>query len=77
VVIFLRGIIGEGGGGLLMINDVASWLFNLMLWGAIITLAVLLYELSNRGFLADQLNSMSALIGLGVVAVVSLLWPKY
>ena len=60
-----------------MINGVASWLFNLMLWGAIVTLAVLIYETLNRGFLADQLNSMHALIGRGVVAVVSLLWPKY
>jgi hypothetical protein len=38
---------------------------------------VLLYETLNRGFLADQLNSIHALIGLGAVAVLSLLWPKY
>jgi hypothetical protein len=60
-----------------MINGVASWLFNLMLWGAIVTFAVLLYETMNRGFLADQVNSMNALIAFGAVAVVSLLWPRY
>ena len=54
-----------------MINGVASWLFNLMLWGAIVTLAVLIYETLNRGFLADQLNSMHSLIGLGWLPVVS------
>jgi hypothetical protein len=60
-----------------MINGVASWLFNVMLWGAIVTLVVLIYETMNRGFLADQINAVSALIGFGVVAVMSLLWPKY
>ena len=60
-----------------MVNGVASWLFNLMLWGAIVAFVVLLYETMNRGFLADQVNAVNALIGFGVVAVVSLLWPKY
>ncbi len=60
-----------------MVNGVAGWLFNLMLWGAIVAFVVLLYETMNRGFLADQVNAVNALIGFGVVAVVSLLWPKY
>lgn len=60
-----------------MVNGVASWLFNLMLWGAIVAFVVLVYETMNRGFLADQVNAVNALIGFGVVAVVSLLWPKY
>ena len=60
-----------------MVNDVASWVFNLMLWGGIIAFAVLLYETLNPGFLVNQVDSMRALIGVGVIAVVSLLWPKY
>jgi hypothetical protein len=67
------GIIDEAG-GLLMVNPFASWLFNLMFWGAIITLAVLLYATYTSPSFIDGMN---ALIALGVVAVLSLFWPKY
>jgi hypothetical protein len=60
-----------------MLNGVATWLFNLMLWGAIVSFVMLLYETMNRGFLADQVNAMHALIGIGVIAFVSLFWPRY
>jgi hypothetical protein len=58
-------------------NSVSSWLFNLMLWGAIVTFAILIYEKLNPGFLTDAANAMTALIAIGVVVVVSALWPRY
>ena len=48
-----------------------------MLWGAIVTLAVLIYDKLNPGFLASSANAMTALIAVGVVVVVSALWPRY
>ncbi|MET0653394.1 MAG: hypothetical protein ABWY63_12845 [Hyphomicrobiaceae bacterium] len=58
-------------------NSVASWLFNLMFLGAIVTLAVLLYGTQNPGFLASSTNAVVALVSAGVVAVVSAFWPKF
>ncbi len=58
-----------------MINSFSGWLFNLMLWGAIFALVALLYAtFAAPAFLYNPIN---ALIGLGVVAMLSLLWPKF
>lgn len=58
-----------------MINNFSGWLFNLMLWGAVFSLVALLYTT----FAAPDFiyNPINALIGLGVVAMLSLLWPKF
>ena len=57
-----------------MLNTFSGWLFNILLWGAIVTFAILCYHT----FAAPILdNSMNALIALGVVAVISLFWPKF
>jgi hypothetical protein len=58
-------------------NSISTWLFNLMLWGAIVTLAVLVYDKLNPGFLTGSVNVLAALIAVGVVAVISALWPRY
>ena len=58
-------------------NSISSWLFNLMFLGAIVTLAVLMYDTLNPGFLASSANAMVALVSVGVVAVVSALWPRF
>ena len=58
-------------------NSVSSWLFNLMLWGAIVSFAILIYEKLNPGFLTSAANAMNALIAVGVVVVISALWPRY
>jgi hypothetical protein len=58
-------------------NSVSTWIFNLMLWGAIVTFAVLIYDKLNPGFLASSANTMTALVAVGVVAVASALWPRY
>jgi hypothetical protein len=58
-------------------NSISSWIFNLMLWGAIVTFAVLIYDKLNPGFLASSANAMTALVAIGVVVVVSALWPRY
>ena len=58
-------------------NTVSNWLFNLMLWGAIVTFAILIYEKMNPGFLANAATAMNALIAVGVVVVISALWPRY
>jgi hypothetical protein len=58
-------------------NTVSSWLFNLMLWGAIVTFVVLIYDKLNPGFLAGSVNALTALIAIGAVAVLSAVWPRY
>jgi hypothetical protein len=56
-----------------MLNTFSSWLFNVMLWGAIFALAGLSYQV----FVGPILSGMSALIALGMILVLSLFWPKY
>ena len=58
-------------------NSISNWLFNVMFLGAIVTLAVLVYATLNPGFLASSANAMVALVSVGVVVVVSALWPKF
>jgi len=61
-----------------MLNTFSGWLFNLILWGSIISLALLLYEtFVSRGFLANDINTINAAIGAAVIAVLSLFWPKF
>ncbi len=60
-----------------MVNSFSGWLFNVMLWGAIVTFALLLSETTSQGFLAGQLDQIRALIGVGVVAVLAALWPRF
>jgi hypothetical protein len=58
-----------------MVKTFSGWLFNVMLWTAILGTLVLLYEtFAAPGFLRS--NEIASLAGLGVVAVLSLLWPK-
>lgn len=51
----------------------ADWLCNLLVWGAILALGGLVYS----SFAAPILTGMNALIGLGVIAVLALFWPRY
>ena len=61
-----------------MLNGVADWIFNVMVWGAVVTLLVLLYEtFLSPGFLAAQFGLVAALLTIAVVAVLSSLWPKW
>ena len=58
-----------------MINSLSDWLCNVMLWGAILSAAALLYEtFVSQGLIG---NGVYSLIGLALIAVLSLLWPKY
>ena len=54
-----------------MVSSFADWLCNVMVWGAIIAFAVLLYEaFVARGFLAERRHIRSMLsLALAVVAV--------
>jgi len=58
-----------------MINSFAGWVFNLMLWGAVFALVALVYAT----FVTPVIlyNPINALIALGVIAMLSLLWPKF
>ena len=56
-----------------MLNSFSDWLFNVMLWGAIIALAALTYH----SFVGPILTGLNALIGLAVILVISLFWPKF
>jgi hypothetical protein len=51
----------------------ADWLCNLLVWGAVITLLALLFNNN----VAPILTGLNALIGLGVVVVLSLFAPRY
>ena len=57
-----------------MLNTFSSWLFNLMLWGAIISLVALSFQVYTGNLI---LTGMNALIALGAIVVISLFWPKY
>ena len=58
-----------------MMNSLSDWLCNVLLWGAILTWAGLLYEtFISQGLIG---NAITSLVGLVMVAVLSLLWPKY
>jgi hypothetical protein len=54
-------------------NTASDWLFNVMLWGAVVTLLVLSFHV----FVAPILGAMTALAGLVFVLVVSAFWPRY
>jgi hypothetical protein len=56
-----------------MLNPFSSWLFNVMLWGAVLALIGLTYHV----FVNEIISGPTALIGLVVILVVSLFWPKY
>ena len=57
-----------------MLNTFSGWLFNVMLWGAIVATCELIYHT----FAAPILdNGMIPLVALGVIAVISLFWPKF
>jgi hypothetical protein len=54
-------------------NTASDWLFNVMLWGAIVALLLLLVQV----FVAPILGALTALIALVLVLVVSALWPQW
>jgi hypothetical protein len=54
-------------------NTASDWLFNIMLWGAVVALVLL----SFHAFVAPILGTATALIGLLFVVVVAALWPKW
>ncbi len=61
-----------------MVSSVSDWLCNVMVWGAIVAFAALLYDsFVARGFLADAANPISGAIAVVVVVVLSALWPRY
>ena len=61
-----------------MVRSVADWLCNVLVWGAIVTLAILLYEaFFERGFLAGVTTPIAAGAAIAAVAVLSVLWPRY
>ena len=54
-------------------NTASDWLFNVMLWGAIVALLVLTFN----AFVAPILSGLTALVGLALVLIVSALWPRW
>jgi hypothetical protein len=54
-------------------NTASDWLFNLMLWGAIVALLVLTFHV----FVTPILGAAVTLVALVVVVVASALWPKW
>ena len=59
-----------------MVITVADWIFNMLLWGAIVTFAALLYGVS-QGLDANAFNPLGAILAAGVVAVLAAYWPKF
>lgn len=56
-----------------MVTNFPDWLCNLLIWSAVIALALLSYD----KLVAPALGGLSALIGFGAAVVLSFLWPKY
>jgi hypothetical protein len=54
-------------------NSASDWIFNFMLWGAIVTLLVLIVNQE----VTPILGAATTLIALVFVVVVSALWPKW
>jgi hypothetical protein len=54
-------------------NTASDWLFNLILWGAIVALLVLGVHV----YVAPILGSAVALIALAFIVVASAFWPKW
>jgi hypothetical protein len=59
-----------------MVDSFSDWLFNVLIWGAIVSLILLLAETAWRGVLASELDAIRAAISVVVIAVLAL-WPKY
>ena len=55
-----------------MVTNVPDWILNLLLWTAVVWTVVLTVDR-----FVPILGGMTALIGFGVVLVLSLLWPRY
>ena len=58
-----------------MVDSFAGWLFNVIGWGAYVSLILLLSETAWPGVLVGHMDGMRALIGAGVIAVLAL-WPR-
>ena len=54
-------------------NTASDWIFNLMIWGAIVGLVVLTLHV----FVTPILSAAVTLVGLAIVVVASAFWPKW
>jgi len=59
-----------------MVNTFSDWLFNVILWGSVAALVLLIIETVSRGFLDSQADPIRASIAVGAIAVLAL-WPRY
>jgi hypothetical protein len=59
-----------------MVDSFSDWLFNVLIWGAIVSLILLLAETTWRGMLANEVDAIRAAIGVVVVGVLAL-WPRF
>jgi hypothetical protein len=57
----------------MQLNPFSSWLFNVMLWGAIFALMVLSFHV----LVAEIISGPLALAALALTLVLALFWPKY
>ena len=55
-----------------MVTNFLDWICNLLVWTSIVTTLMLTVDQ-----FVPILNGTSALVGLGMVVVLSLLWPSY
>ena len=61
-----------------MVNNLADWLCNVLVWASLATFAVLLYDsLVSPSFLTTAANPIGTLVGIAAVAGLAALWPKY
>jgi hypothetical protein len=62
----------------MIVRSFPDWVCNLLLWAAIVTLAVLCYAVFvSPGFLTSEAGPMNVLISAGVGVALSVLWPRY
>jgi hypothetical protein len=63
--------IGWIHGGNAMVTHLSDWILNLLLWSAVVWTLVL-----TAASFVPILNGMTVVVGLVVVLVLSLLWPR-
>jgi len=57
----------------MQLNPFSSWLFNVMLWGAIFALIGLSFHV----LVSPIITGLTAVVALVAIVVLSLVWPKY
>jgi hypothetical protein len=61
-----------------MVSSFADWLCNVLVWGGIVLVVALLYDVFvAQGSLTASATPIATLLAFAIVAVLASLWPKH